>query len=171
MPQTGFVIQVPEADACVGSLRDRFDATARLGMAAHVTILFPFMAPEAIDNTTLRQIRDAIASIAPFRFSLASVGRFPATTWLAPDPPGPFVALTERLAAAFPAYPPFGGEFDSIIPHLTAAHGDAAEAALAERELKATMAAQGPIAGWCHSLTLLENASGRWKTMHEFALR
>jgi len=62
-------------------------------------------------------------------------------------------------------------EHDSIIPHLTVAHGSAAEAELAAVELAAALRAQGPIASHCARVELLENSSGRWRPMHTFALR
>lgn len=39
--------------------------------------------------------------------------------WLAPEPAAPFAALTAAVHAAFPQYPPFGGAFAEVIPHLT----------------------------------------------------
>jgi hypothetical protein len=36
-----------------------------------------------------------------------------------PNPPDPFRALTAAVHAAFPRYPPFGGAFADVIPHLT----------------------------------------------------
>lgn len=126
MPQTGFILRVPQAEARVAELRERFDASAALGVPAHITLLFPFMAPEAIDSTVLQGIRDALAGACAFDFVLASAARFPATAYLAPEPAGPFIDLTDRLVRRFPAYPPFGGEFATVIPHLTVAHGDAA---------------------------------------------
>jgi Domain of unknown function (DUF5753) len=43
--------------------------------------------------------------------------------WLARRDPGPFRALTSRVCPAFPAFPPYGGQFDDVIPHLTIGHG------------------------------------------------
>jgi hypothetical protein len=43
--------------------------------------------------------------------------------WLAPRGPSPFSALTRRVYQPFPGFPPFGGQFDEIIPHLTIGHG------------------------------------------------
>lgn len=124
VPQTGFIVRVPQAEARVAGLRERFDASAALGVPAHITLLFPFMAPEAIDDAVRQGIRDALAGAACF----------PATAYLAPEPAAPFIDLTERLMHHFPAYPPFGGEFASVIPHLTVAHGDAALAELAHAD-------------------------------------
>ena len=105
-----------------------------------------------------------------FAYSLSQVSRFEATAYLAPDPAAPFVALTEALVQAFPGFLPFCGAHTSIIPHLTVAHGDAESAESAATELAARLKKSGPIACVCSTVTLLENSSGRWQTLHTFDL-
>jgi hypothetical protein len=41
--QSGLVIEVHEAETAVPRHRDMLDANARLGVAAHITVLFPFV--------------------------------------------------------------------------------------------------------------------------------
>jgi hypothetical protein len=137
---------------------------------AHVTILAPFMPPEAVTRTVLEQAQVALSEVPAFSFCLSRVGRFPATAYLVPEPDAPFIALTRSLVRKFPEYPPFGGEFDSIVPHLTVAHGSASEAETVAVELAAAMNAYAPIKSHCASVLLLENSSGIWKQMHAFAL-
>lgn len=43
-------VPVPEADQAVGRLRGRLDSAAALGVPAHVTILYPFVAPAAVTS-------------------------------------------------------------------------------------------------------------------------
>lgn len=167
---SAFIVEVPHAQAHVGAMRERHDASVRLGEPAHITVLSPFMPPTRIDADVLARVRAALASIPAFAFELAEVARFPATAYLAPHPAAPFVELTESLARAFPDYPPFGGQFDTVIPHLTVAHGDAAEAERAAAELASILRRRGPIACRCDTVTLLENSSGSWRPMHVFAL-
>ncbi|HEU4664026.1 MAG TPA: 2'-5' RNA ligase family protein [Dokdonella sp.] len=170
MHASAFIVEVPEAEAHVGSLRERHDASVQLGVPAHITVLSPFMPPERIDDVVIERVRAACATVPAFAFELADVARFAATAYLAPQPAAPFVALTRALVRAFPDYPPFGGQFETIIPHLTVAHGDAAEAERAATELAAIMRDRGPIASRCAAVTLLENSSGTWRRMHGFAL-
>ena len=170
MSHTALIVRVPQAEALVGDLRARFDASAALGVPAHITVLFPFMAAERIDAAVLRGIRSALDGAPAFGFSLAGVARFAATAYLEPDPAPPFIDLTERLVRRFPDFPPFGGEFETIVPHLTAAHGDAAQAGLAHAELLRRVAAGGAVRGRCDAVVLLENSSGEWREMHAFAL-
>ncbi|HEY8707047.1 MAG TPA: 2'-5' RNA ligase family protein, partial [Burkholderiaceae bacterium] len=142
MAESGLIVCVPEAEALVGELRERFDASARIGVPAHITVLFPFMPSTSIDASVLRAVRTLVGRARAFEFSLARVGRFPATTYLAPDPPDPFITLTESLFREFPRFPPFAGAFPTIIPHLTVAHGSATESALAQAELLAALASR-----------------------------
>ena len=170
MAESAFIVHVPEAEPCVGALRERFDASVKLGVPAHITVLAPFMSPERIAEPVLQRIREALGEVAAFSFTLAQVGRFSATAYLAPEPSELFIALTQSLARAFPEYPPFGGAFETIVPHLTVAHGSASAAALAAVELTAAMRTHGSVACRCTSVALLENSSGLWKEMHVFNL-
>ena len=169
-PPTGFIVRVRQAEALVGDLRERFDGSAGPGMPAHITVLFPFMTADRIDNAVLQGIREALAGARAFRFTLASVARFPATTYLEPEPAAAFIDLTTRLSRRFPQFPPFGGEFDAVIPHLTVAHGDIAQADQAQAELAARLRVNGAIHSVCDGVVLLENSNGRWHELHAFAL-
>lgn len=170
MAETGLIVEVPQAEALVGELRMRYDESARLGVPAHITVLFPFMAPAELTPQVLAELRSLLLSQAAFGFQLGSVGRFPATTYLEPQPREAFVALTEAIWRAFPAFPPFGGEFPSIIPHLTVAHGSEPDAVTAGKAIATALSEQGPVRSVCSSVVLMENSSGGWTRMHEFLL-
>lgn len=102
MPTSAFVVTVPAAESLVGTLRDRFDASAKLGVPAHITVLFPFMPPEDITPDILDQAQAALSAVPSFGFSLANMGRFPTTAYLSPTPAEPFIALTVALTKCFP---------------------------------------------------------------------
>lgn len=170
MAESGIIVCVPEAEPVVGPLRERYDASARLGVPAHITLLYPFMPPDRIDASALERLRTAVSGAGEFNFSLATLGRFPTTVYLEPRPAAPFIALTERLVAEFPEYPPFAGEHPTVIPHLTVAHGIAADPGSVEGELAAVLAAHGPIRATCSSIVLMENSGGRWVHMHVIPL-
>ncbi|NRO99592.1 2'-5' RNA ligase family protein [Paraburkholderia sp. NMBU_R16] len=170
MSVSAFVVEVPAAESAVSELRSRFDATAKLGVPAHITVLFPFMAPDEITAHILRQAQSALSVAQPFRFALTKIGRFATTTYLSPVPPEPFVALTTALVERFPMFRPYGGAHDGVVPHLTVAHGGDAIADFAAVELERRLCALEPIRTECNSVTLLGNTSGRWKRMHVFDL-
>ncbi len=51
--QSAVLVPVPEAERVVSRHRIRLDPAAELGVPAHVTVLYPFVAPPAITATTL----------------------------------------------------------------------------------------------------------------------
>jgi 2'-5' RNA ligase len=170
MAISAFVVRVPEAEPRVGSLRERFDSSVKLGVPAHVTVLMPFMPPERINAAVLQQAQAALSAVCAFAFELSEVRRFPAATYLAPMPAAPFIALTQSLVGSFPEYPPYGGQFQSVVPHLTVAQSNPADAELAAAELERMMRKLGPVSSYCSSVVLLENSSGLWKEKYAFAL-
>ena len=170
-PATGFVVAVPEAEALVGALRSRFDPSAGVGVPAHVTVLYPFMPPAQLTPEVLARAADALCGLVPFHFQLGQVERFPGVLYLAPQPAAPFIALTEALARTFPAYPPFGGVHDRIVPHLTVAQGDEPTLQQAQAELLAALRVHGPVIAACHELCLLQNAGGSWSERQRLTLR
>ena len=171
MAISAFAVKVPEAEHCVADLRKRYDAAATLGVPAHISILVPFMPPEQISDTVIDKLCSFFVTVRPFEFSLSRIGRFPATTYLAPEPAEPFIAITQRLVELFPDYPPYAGQFDTIIPHLTVANNTTEGAEIAAQELNGIMQAHGPIRSHCDSVVLLENSSGKWSEMRAFGLR
>jgi hypothetical protein len=168
--QSALIVVVPEAETLVSAMRRRFDESARQGVPAHVTVLFPFMEPERIDAAVLEKCARTVCTHKKFAFRLHRVGRFPFTAYLEPEPKESFIALTQGLAHAFPDYPPFRGEFTSIIPHLTVAQGNALEAETTARELTSSLKSAGPVSCFCAAVTLIENCSGQWKPMSAFPL-
>ena len=149
-------IRLPEP---LEELRLRHDPMAAEGVPAHVTLLFPFLATEDLTPAVRRRLARIASGVRPFSVRFDATGRFPGVLWVAPEPAGPFVELTERLAAAFPDHPPYGGAHDDVIPHLTI--GLAPEATLGRIERKA-----GPDLGFRDRVRALEviaeDGTGRW---------
>jgi len=170
MAQSALIVTVQEAEPVVGQLRERLDPAAREGVAPHVTILFPFADPREITAKTLSLVKTAITGFSPFSFELTEVSRFPDTLYLAPDPAEPFISLTRAVAAAFPQFPPYGGQFSDIVPHLTVAHGDLRELGAAHSELAVKLSEHDRLRSTCTTLDLIENSSGRWRLAHQFPL-
>ena len=168
MSESAFIIKVPEAEPYVDALRRQYDPVAPLGVPAHITLLYPFKAPEQITDDDLATVRTALHTSAAFNFTLQKVARFPLTTYLAPEPADPFVALTVLLTQVFPAYPPYEGKFATIVPHLTAADGNADDAQVAGLELVKLIASHGPIMATCNAVSLFGNYDGLWKEICVF---
>jgi hypothetical protein len=168
--QSGLIVEIPEAEPVVRQYRERLDAGAALGVPAHVTVLFPFMPPPEIDAAVLTRLSALFAAVPGFDFRLSRTDWFDdAVLWLAPDDPGPFRALTRRVFAAFPAYPPYGGEFDGSVPHLTVGHGHPrGDLRAVEEPVRARL----PVAGHARTVSLLteQSAGGQWTRAASFPL-
>jgi len=86
---------------------------------AHITALGPF-APSPTDED-LATVAAIAAATPPVEVRLARLDQFPSgIIHLVPEPDAPLRELTARLVAAFPDWPPYGGEFGTDVrPHLT----------------------------------------------------
>ncbi|XVQ84389.1 2'-5' RNA ligase family protein [Microbispora siamensis] len=125
--ETALVVEVPAAEPLVRGLRERYDSSAAYGMPAHVTVLYPFLPRERLDDGVLAALRDLFAARRPFEVAFGDVGRFPGVLYLAPAPGGPLRGLTEAVVGRWPEAPPYGGRFGDIVPHLTVAEGPGGE--------------------------------------------
>jgi 2'-5' RNA ligase len=169
MPETALITRVPEAEQYISRYRDRYDPSARRNVPAHVTILYPFMDPALVTDEVRARLRRVAAAVPRFSYRIARTERFPVALYLAPDPDRPYSALIDGVFAEFPDYPPFEGKFDTIVPHITVAHGD--EPLLCEIDVALRIALPGAgIAASCQELVLIENSSGRWEQMDVFPL-
>jgi len=170
MLRSGLIVTVPQAEPAVSAWRSQLDPMAALGVPAHLTVLFPFVPPAGIDEATRTTLRELLSSVTTFDFSLVATRWFADTVlWLAPDPDAPFRVLTQAVADAFPAYPPYGGQFPDPVPHLTIADRVPPEAMhAAEQQLQPAL----PIRSTARSVTLLtELPTGRWDQTATFFLR
>jgi 2'-5' RNA ligase len=134
-------------------------------MPFHVTVLYPFLAADAIDDEVEDALRDIAARSARFGFDLTEIGRFPDVLYLAPRPAEPFVAMTQQVHARWPEHPPYRGEFESVIPHVTVASGSEPDG------LAGAVEAALPIHADALELQLLTPMSGgAWATRSRFLL-
>jgi hypothetical protein len=164
------LITVPEAEPAVARHRARLDSSASEGVPAHVTVLFPFMPPAAIDEPALARLTRLFAATGRFRFRLDRTAWFGTEVmWLAPRDPAPFAALTQRVYEVFPAFPPFAGRHVEVVPHLTVGHGHPVSDL---RAAEAAVAPCLPIDGHATQVTLMTGpaAGGRWTTAATFPL-
>jgi 2'-5' RNA ligase len=167
--ETALVVEVPAAEPVVGQFRRRLDANALLGIPAHVTILFPFMPAHRIDAGTLADLESLAIGTPAFPFLLDHTAWFGTSVlWVGPDDPRPFRELTDRVAAAFPEFPPFQGQFDEVVPHLTVGYNhDLDEMRHAEQVIGAKL----PIEASAGAVTLMAELApgGSWSTLATFS--
>ena len=170
MAQSTLFVPVPEAEPWVKDLRERYDPIAAVGVPAHITVLFPFISPDLLTDSDLARATETFQRIRSFEFKLEQVDRFPESLYLVPEPDEPFIWLTEAIVREFPEYPPYGGKFTEIVPHLTVANRSTELSAIAEAELLAIMKEVGPIHAVCNVVELYENSSGHWRWAQSFPL-
>jgi 2'-5' RNA ligase len=169
LPETALICRVPEAEPFIARYRQRFDPSARRNVPAHVTILYPFLAPDEIDAEVLAVLRGIAGKVRRFDYRLSKTRRFPVSLYLAPEPDHAFATLTDAVYRAFPDHPPFAGKFDTVVPHVTVAHADDPQLCEIEIELRIALPPAG-VPARCEEVVLIENSSGRWEPMHTFAL-
>jgi 2'-5' RNA ligase len=167
VPRSALIVAVPEAERLVHEWRLRYD-NARLGIPAHITLLFPFVPAEELDEKLFGELRGLFAAQPAISFSLTRLVEFPdQTLWLAPEPPEPFRRLTELIFERYPDYPPYEGIHDEVIPHLTVSSDDAAP----RDELDAGLTPHLPVDAEAHEAVLLEEQpDGHWRTRERFPL-
>lgn len=165
--ESAVLIPVPEAEPLVGDLRSEHDPSAAVGVPAHVTLLYPFLAPDEIDGSTVEALGDVFATTARFRFALWVARWFEdGLLFLEPDPAEPFVRLTRRLVRRFPQYPPYAGTvaLDELVPHLTVAMRGT-------EELERLLSPALPIESVAAEAHLMQSdPSGRWSIRERFPL-
>jgi 2'-5' RNA ligase len=158
-PDSALIIRV-QLPPALEALRRQQVADASEGIPAHVTLLYPFAEPPAID----RDVRDLIGAIVErhhaLTLRLGGLGRWPDILYATVEPDGPVRALQAELAAAFPSLPLYGDPPLRFVPHVTVVEGPGVEdpavaADPAWREL--------PVTRHVPEVDLLVKARGRWR--------
>jgi 2'-5' RNA ligase len=163
------IVVVPEAETAVSQFRCRLDPVAQLGVPAHVSVLFPFMPAPEIDNDVVARLAALFRAAPAFKYYFVRTDWFgDEVLWLAPDASEEFRSLTSLVWSAFPAYPPYEGKFDDVVPHLTIAdRGSVEEMQAAEQTVQGYL----PIRAVTCAVTLMvEQPSGRWESAESFSL-
>ena len=167
--ESALIVPVPEAEDLVGEWRERYDDSARTGVPAHVTLLYPFLPPEDVTKADLEGLSALFAAAAATRYELVAVRRFSrGVLYLAPEPEAFLRELTGRIWARYPHRPPYGGVFEDVIPHLTVAQVEDSGVLDA---VEASLAPGLPIAAHAtEAWLMLQDEDGRWRAGHRFPL-
>ena len=168
MSSSGLVLLVPELEPRIADLREKHDPAAKQGMPAHLTLLYPFMDPVNFGPTPRARLAEVIRGFQGFELSFSRIGRFPEVLWIAPDPVEPLLELVRAIAAAFPDYPPYGGQFDSVIPHVTVGLGNGLDLGALEPELRTRLTP--PVRQRVDAVALFTTIRRRWREVDRFLL-
>ena len=158
MNELALVVPFEGLAPVVDDLRERTCASKPShGMPPHVTLLVP--APRDVEA-----IAEVLFAFAAFEVVFARLDRFPGALWLAPEPAQPFARMIEALMGRFPDYPPYGGAFNEIVPHLTVAQSEFDEAV-------STLEPWLPLSTRAERAVLLEQAQTvHWRDLATFEL-
>ncbi|MCA1711078.1 MAG: 2'-5' RNA ligase family protein [Actinobacteria bacterium] len=125
--QSAVLLAVPEAEPLVSQWRAKGDPSAAHGVPAHVTLLYPFLPAEQVDDGVLGELAWFFKGVDSFPVRFTRVARWEhvGVVYLAPES-DVLTQLTRSLARRWPECPPYSGEIpvDELIPHLTIVHTD-----------------------------------------------
>jgi 2'-5' RNA ligase len=158
-PVSGLAVpfSVPPA---LAALRRRWDRAAQAGAGAHVTALYPFLPCPELGPAVRADLAAIARSTEAFEVRFEHVRRFPGVVWIEPEPADTFVALTAAVVERWPEYPPYGGMFEAVIPHLTVVESERAPL----DEVEAAVRQVAPFSGHASRLELwCQDAAGRWQ--------
>jgi len=170
MGETALILEVPAAETLVARLRAKYDSSAAVGVPAHVTLLYPFLEPDAVGASEIAALTTLFASAAPFDLAFRRCARFgDRVLYLAPEPEAPLLELMRRIWARWPERPPYAGTIPAadVRPHLTVS-----DSATGDHLDRIDLAVAGglPIATRIEEALLIENRTGRWTTRASFSL-
>lgn len=105
-------------------LRECYDTASFERVPAHITLLYPFVSPDEIDEA-IERLTPICAGFPQFELTLDRYGRFSDTLFLEPTNPEKILDLYKLLVAAFPDYPLYEGNHSrEFKPHVTLARFD-----------------------------------------------
>ena len=170
MAATAIVVPFDGMPAVVAAHRRALTSDGADGMPPHVTLIYPFVDDADLTDDGVGRLRGAVRAFAPFDATLARFARFdarPPVLYLEPEPVERFLGMITALAAAFPAFPPFGGIHETVIPHLTLAYSDD-RAALGAVE--AEVGCHLPIHARVTEVAVMELGGNGWRPRERIAL-
>lgn len=150
------ILSFPDIDAVIGDIRDHLDPSASWGIPAHVSLIYPFARAHRITPELLETVRAVAAGTQPFEVRFDRTGWFgDETVWLGPAPQPALDDVVARCLAAFPQYPPYGGEFDEFVAHLILVTGHPAQEA---KDAERAVLPELPISTTAGGLTVVAGA-------------
>ncbi|HUR02870.1 MAG TPA: 2'-5' RNA ligase family protein, partial [Nonomuraea sp.] len=114
-----------------------------------------------------KALAELFAGYAPFKVVFARCGRLPGLLYLEPVPSEPFVRLTHAVTGRWPEAQPYGGKYETVMPHLSIGYENDG-AALDEA---GTAIERGlPVRARVAAVQLVAYDGGVWRTVADFPL-
>ncbi|MBK7092728.1 MAG: 2'-5' RNA ligase family protein [bacterium] len=168
---SAIVFFVPELDSIVERARSSCPESVDPGIAAHITVNYPFMIQENDLEVIVARLADSVEEFGAFEFRLTELRRWPTTLYLKPEPDSVFRAIIAAVWKAFPQSPPYGGRFQDVVPHLTIVESsEVEEIDASESELRTELTAKLPIAARASELHLIVKSGSEWNRVARVSL-
>lgn len=163
-----FVIDLPglaSVPYCAENLQTR-------GLPPHLTVLYPWH-PAPLGADSIARAVDSVRGTGPVRLVFDHVDTFASgVVYAALADPTPVVALTQRVATAFPETPPYGGAHEEPVPHLTLGRCRPDDMRRLADEVRLHAGALLPLEVHLEHLDVLEqDDAGRWSVTGSVSLR
>jgi hypothetical protein len=138
-------------------------------VAAHVTVLWPFLSPDRIDKQTVAELADICSRHPRHAFALERVAVFNGGgVYLPPQPSTCLLQLMHAVWKRWPEWPPYGGHYAEVTPHVTVAAVEDDPTLI--REVVRFAEPFLPIRAEARELNLILVREDTWKLLHRFPL-
>jgi 2'-5' RNA ligase len=165
--ETAVVLVLEDAKPFDDVRRKFLPATVARGIPFHVTLLFPFAPRDELTASVLADTRSFFAARPSFEFELTRLATWPTIVYAVPEPDAALRECMHALHARFPAWPPYGGIHDDVVPHATL--GEDVDAAHILPQVERRLAGHLPLHRRAEAATLLEEfAPDQWRERERF---
>lgn len=165
--QTGVAIPVPEADPLLAAVAMRFPEAVRQGVPAHVSVLYPFLPAEKLDDRVISGLSELFAGQPAMSVTFGACHRSGEFVALRPEPIEGLEELVSDARRRWPEVLPYEGLYGGVEPHVTVAlHTTEERAAVVESEIVPEWL---PISAELREAWLLI-FNGRWTVRQRFEL-
>ena len=120
--QSSLALLFPEAEIHLDTYRKIHDPSAQHGFPPHISIIWPFMRPDRIDEETLKQLKCFFEGFPKLDLQFRETGRSPTGLYLRPEPREPIIEMILAAMKLYPDFPPYGISDYHPNPHVTVAH-------------------------------------------------
>ena len=172
--ETAVSIVLDDARPQLESVRAQFHAdSVAMGIPLHVTLLYPIVPGDLLDDRTLAALEDFFAERQAFRVTLVGVAEWPLVVYAIPEPRDELLRIMRALWERFPDYPPYGGEIAEPLTHATLAELEQGESlADVAAGIRARTESLFPLTcDVCDVALLEEHEPDRWRERRRFRLR
>jgi protein-tyrosine phosphatase len=161
-------IDVPEAEEILKHIKLKFNEIDPIpnNGPAHITIQFPWIPPNIIEQDDMEKVRNIFSKMKPFDYSMKHSWFGKEVLILIPEDPKPFIEMTKSILEEWPDYPYYGGDYDEIEPHITLAYGEYNNLKMIEKEIQEKL----PIKAICSEIIISVGVPGQMKEIERINL-